>query len=284
LFKFDMQGAIAKNRAASRSQAVKDQANADALKGYQGPVEPDGSFVINGTRYSGNTGKLAADGRNNMTAGQMEDIYSRGARQNRYGADPLSYSTGGAKTGYAGGSMLTPEDREYYEKRRAERIAALTEPPAFEVPSKGTDAGGGFTGPRAAHPTPLYDNTPMPTPPRGTTTMPAASARRPYTSPFLGLKFGGGGSLRLREATARAVGKSLQGNPFAHPDMTAALLAGRAPVPGSITKRFRENVDPTILSTLLNSVMPAFGFQGESVLREARTFDPRGLGIVSVRR
>ncbi len=86
-----------------------------------------------------------------------------------------------------------------------------------------------------------------------------------------------GGGVSIAAATAMALGKALQGNPFAHPDMVAALLAGRAPSPASITQRFRNNVDPVVLDTLLNSVMPAFGYRGADVLAEARRFDPQGL-------
>src|SRR3990172_7940948 len=37
--------------------------------------------------------------------------------------------------------------------------------------------------------------------------------------------FASGGKISFRESTARALGKGLQSNPFAHPDMVEAFLA-----------------------------------------------------------
>jgi len=121
---------------------------------------------------------------------------------------------------------------------------------------------------------------------------PVARASGPRFNPdFGGSLFRGigglaaGGDVKLRAASAIAVGKALRSNPFAHPDMVNALLAGRPPLPGSLTKRFRENVDPVVLDTLMNSVFPSFGFKANSIMREAKTFDPRGIsGVVTVRR
>jgi hypothetical protein len=109
------QQAMAANRASAARTAASDQAHANALRDYRGPVEADGSFVINGTRYAGNSGRLL--GGQGMGAGQMATIYGNSARMNRYGADPLGTNTRGGVTTVHGGSMLTPEDQAYYRAR-----------------------------------------------------------------------------------------------------------------------------------------------------------------------
>ena len=115
----------------------------------------------------------------------------------------------------------------------------------------------------------------------GDTANPAFSSQPTGANPGTS---GSSGAVSLRAATAIALGKALRGNPFAHPDMVAALLSGNPPPPGSITQRFRNNVDPVILETLMNSVMPAFGFRGADVTAEARRFDPQGLSYAQVSR
>ena len=110
------------------------------------------------------------------------------------------------------------------------------------------------------------------------------TANPAFSSPGANPGTSGSNGVSVRAATAIALGKALRGNPFAHPDMVAALLSGNPPPPGSITQRFRNNVDPVILETLMNSVMPAFGFRGADVTAEARRFDPQGLSYTQVSR
>jgi len=119
------------------------------------------------------------------------------------------------------------------------------------------------------------DGTPVIDPRSGQRVRRSSTAVRNYAS---------GGSISFRESTAKALGKGLQSNPFAHPDMVQALLAGRAPLPGSVTQRFLANADPMIVDTLFGSVYPAFGTTRESVGAAVAQFRVPGFRVGSVRR
>jgi hypothetical protein len=84
------------------------------------------------------------------------------------------------------------------------------------------------------------------------------------------------------QAAAVSLGKALQTNPFATPDMVQALLAGQAPLPGSITQRFRSNVSPSLMQALL-AVIQGQGIPVDDFQNAASQFDVPGLRIGSVR-
>jgi hypothetical protein len=84
------------------------------------------------------------------------------------------------------------------------------------------------------------------------------------------------------QAAAVSLGKALQTNPFATPDLVQSLLAGKAPLPGSITQRFRNNVSPSLLQALL-AVIQGQGIPVDDFQNSVSQFDVPGLRIGSVR-
>jgi hypothetical protein len=90
-----------------------------------------------------------------------------------------------------------------------------------------------------------------------------------------------GKTLAPVQAAAISLGKALQTNPFAPPELVQALLAGQAPLPGSVTQRFRNNASPSLLQALL-AVIQGQGIPTDDFSNSVSQFDIPGLRIGSV--
>lgn len=81
-----------------------------------------------------------------------------------------------------------------------------------------------------------------------------------------------------RAAAAIALGRAVQNNPFAHPDMVRALLAGQLPPPGSVTQRFLNNIHPTIRDAVLSLSEP-FGTLARDYASSIDQFGVQGINL-----
>lgn len=94
---------------------------------------------------------------------------------------------------------------------------------------------------------------------------------------------GGGTGIGTREASAIAVGKALQSNPFADQGLIDRLLAGLPPLASQLTQELLANSDPGTIDLLL-SVGQQFGARPEQQEFEARRFFVPGFRVSGVSR